>query len=901
MIEVKKVSKIYKPSKGITVEALKEVNFNLPNKGMVFILGRSGSGKSTALHLLGGLDGVSSGEIIIDGKPAKDFSPKEWDAYRSEYIGFVFQEYNLFENFNVSENIALAMNLMGEKEKDSKISEALKSVGMEGYEKRSPKELSGGQKQRIAIARALVKEPKVILLDEPTGALDSETSKEIFQLLKALSANKLVVVVSHERDYATDYGDGIIEFADGRVIYDTVSQLASEELSAEKEKPGQKSKKASVPFRARLRLSWAGLRKHPIRLIFTVVLSVICLALVGITDSFGCYDKNAVIYNSMKGEGINYLGFELASNHYWSKSDRKKFFEENDVISADYVFNRPEGVILYTEIKNSDLVEKAGYSPDIQGLMEADESVFERYGLKLTEGRLPEKVKDGDFEEVVIPNYFYEMFKKFGIEEHTGEMTEQGIPIIKLTAVKDFSDLKDKTIINGSLKIVGVVDTNFDFERYSPYFKNIDDLDKRGDILRGEILTNLSFQLHQVLFVRKGYRQDVLFGGYKGESAIPGGSTIANIAGQRNKIDGWSTYYSDINILYRLNEKTELADDEVYLPVSVLFSRLSEEDIKNQTDQLIDEFARENYHETDFGTAGQYAEYIRSKRADWGEENNYHSGYTMDHFEIEAKKALITPELCSVAKNCEITLEYEPFVSYYKNNFRIAGYYDDTSAEIYGTTMILLNDDSLEKFKVILDWPEYTMMYIPFSGDREKDYNLFDYEIEQTADGLHHLEIRVNGKSLQFSNAQIKAVFKADFVFSSMSKLFLYISIGAAIFSCIMFYSYIQASIAGRKKEIGLLRSMGASKMDVFFVFFGESLLIAIISIVLSVLLFGTGVFVLNQFIRIQILLPLTILQLGIRQIIMIAVLSAGITFIATFFPSYAISRKKPIDVIKDL
>ena len=220
MLEVKHLKRIYPVKNAEPVYALNDISLRFPEKGLVFILGKSGSGKSTLLNVMGGLDVADEGEIIIDGKSSKDFSKGEMDSYRNTYLGFIFQEYNILSDFNVKENIALALQLQHKKATDEEVKKILEKVDLAGYGKRKPNELSGGQKQRVAIARALVKEPKIIFADEPTGALDSNTGKQVFDTLKKLSQDKLVVVVSHDRDFAERYGDRIIELKDGKVISD---------------------------------------------------------------------------------------------------------------------------------------------------------------------------------------------------------------------------------------------------------------------------------------------------------------------------------------------------------------------------------------------------------------------------------------------------------------------------------------------------------------------------------------------------------------------------------------------------------------------------------------------------------------------------------------------------------
>lgn len=222
MIKINNLSKIYRPQKNIEVHALRDINLEFENKGLIFILGKSGCGKSTLLNILGGLDNYDSGELTIDGINTSNFSGKNFDEYRNESVGMIFQDFYLLEDMNVKKNIAIAIELQGQKVTAKAISDVLKLVDLVEFEQRKPSQLSGGQKQRIAIARAIVKDPKIILADEPTGNLDSSTSEQIFLLLKNLSVNKLVIVVSHNKDAAILYADRIIELVDGCVISDSL-------------------------------------------------------------------------------------------------------------------------------------------------------------------------------------------------------------------------------------------------------------------------------------------------------------------------------------------------------------------------------------------------------------------------------------------------------------------------------------------------------------------------------------------------------------------------------------------------------------------------------------------------------------------------------------------------------
>lgn len=224
MLEVKNVTKIYKTKGGTETRALDDVSISFGQTGLVFLLGKSGSGKSTLLNVSGGLDEPTSGEIIVKGKSSKDFTGADFDSYRNTFVGFIFQEYNILDEFNVEDNIALALELQGKPKDREKINSLLRDVELEAFAKRKPNTLSGGQKQRIAIARALVKEPQIIMADEPTGALDSATGKQVFDTLKKLSQTRLVIVVSHDREFAEIYGDRIVELQDGKIISDVTKE-----------------------------------------------------------------------------------------------------------------------------------------------------------------------------------------------------------------------------------------------------------------------------------------------------------------------------------------------------------------------------------------------------------------------------------------------------------------------------------------------------------------------------------------------------------------------------------------------------------------------------------------------------------------------------------------------------
>jgi len=226
MLKVKNLNKTYQSKNGISHQALKDINLVFGERGFVFIKGKSGSGKSTLLNVLGGLDNFESGDIVIKNKSSRDFKAKDWDSYRNTYLGFVFQDFNIIENYSIGKNISLALELQGTSKKENKsaVKKILKAVDLEAFAKRKPNELSGGQKQRIAIARALVKNPEIILADEPTGNLDTQTGEQILNILRKLADEKLIIMVSHDMKSAYKYADRIITMSDGEVVRDEYNE-----------------------------------------------------------------------------------------------------------------------------------------------------------------------------------------------------------------------------------------------------------------------------------------------------------------------------------------------------------------------------------------------------------------------------------------------------------------------------------------------------------------------------------------------------------------------------------------------------------------------------------------------------------------------------------------------------
>ena len=471
--------KTYPIKKGEKVHALKGVSFDLPDTGMVAILGKSGCGKSTLLNILGGLDRFDSGDVECFGKSLKSLSRKELDDYRNSCVGFVFQEYHLIPELNVGDNIALALQLQGQTDAEEKVQAVLKQVDLSGYEKRKIEELSGGQKQRVAIARALVKEPKIIFADEPTGALDSHTGERILQILKGIAQERLVVLVTHDREFAEKYGDRVIELEDGLVIGDTAEAYQSKESVQARE-----LRKSKMPVKTAVKIGCSNFKHHPFRLFSTILLSVIAFSLLGISLTIAFMDPAKAFAEAMIRDGIEFSAI-YKKEHYENPNEidqsLDQFLGEPLTPSRDLSMTIEDAeflqskfdisyALVYTDkicsFQNSvaatlkQMQEAAlahpdtNYLPHANGFIALSEEECDRLGYTVI-GRLPQNT-----EEIAINECIYNVFTIAGLLEE-----EQ---LFEISAYEDIIGHKITIGVNavvgqGELKtITGVVVTGCD-------------------------------------------------------------------------------------------------------------------------------------------------------------------------------------------------------------------------------------------------------------------------------------------------------------------------------------------------------------------------------------------------------------------------------------------------------
>ena len=391
MLELIDIRKEYKTG-DVTVEALKGISLQFRESEFVSILGPSGCGKTTMLNLIGGLDKYTDGDLIINGRSTKDYKDRDWDSYRNHSVGFVFQSYNLIPHQSVLQNVELALSLSGvsKSERRKRAKEALEAVGLGDQLKKKPSEMSGGQMQRVAIARALVNNPDIILADEPTGALDTQTSVQVMNILKEVAKDRLVIMVTHNPDLANEYSTRIIRMLDG-VIKDDSMPLSEEEASKEKAKyitdilKMKKEKKPSMSLATSFGLSLKNLFTKKGRTILTSFAGSI--GIIGIALIFAVSQGMTTYIDTVQEETLSSYPLTLEAQHLDMSS-----------LLATFMGTAESG----EEHENDAIYQKGMFYDMINGLnsMEANENDLAAFKVYI-EKELSEESENEELKEAV--------------------------------------------------------------------------------------------------------------------------------------------------------------------------------------------------------------------------------------------------------------------------------------------------------------------------------------------------------------------------------------------------------------------------------------------------------------------------------------------------------------------
>lgn len=838
MIELRDVHKTYKSKKSKSTRALDGVSLTLGNQGMTFILGKSGSGKSTLLNVLGGLDKYDSGDMLILGKSSKQFTQADFDSYRNTYVGFIFQEFNILEDYDVYQNIVLALQLQQKKVSEREINQLLDKLELKDLKKRKVNELSGGQKQRVAIARALIKKPKIILADEPTGNLDSKTGRQVMELLKEISKEKLVVIVSHDEEYAHEYGDRIIEIKDGKVEKDSkVIKESTDEVNS------YQTIKSHLPLKDSFKLGIGSLKHKKIKLAFTIFLTVLTLGFLSCTDTLSSYDFGVGHAKLLVERKEQFL--QVEKNHV--SRNKKGKAEEVTVLSMDDMTQKniqdqvgQEGYEVY---KYYDKNASWGESNSAKDILHIQDENYSDIGSEIVVTEDISKILKEDIagrtpsapNEIAISNETADLMIQKGVEVHE---------IVVKNEFKESHVFQPKTyeeILHtnytyyfgsvGEVKIVGII--NYDLSSISNEYKE--------NVLNKIYVTPsfiTSLKTEELGLLKSYYTTDLQVNGLESPSEENGMYRLSSAA-----LDHEIEYFDGTE----WKRTNQLKDNEVLLSI-------------RQLDPT------ESYRE---------------------DLNNYTSGGSWDDYNTLTKRFMANyiSEKNVIGQTASLSINYQnmnrDLEKVYNDLVVIGVYYEEISTDYYGD-INYLSSQVLEEY--MQEPLEKSSILYPMTSKAEfkKLSNMFPVESE------------VSVKSTYSDRMTYEKMF-----FDSIKTLASYAGIVFIVFTAFLIVNFMFNSISYRKKEIGVLRALGSRSMDVMKIFLWEAFGLSLISgTIASILLVVVSNFM-NSYIMTKLAGMLTTpFIVGIRQFAVIYLLVFVVTFISSILPLARISRMKPIDAI---
>jgi len=935
MLETKDLLKKYKPKKGGEVTAVDHVSLRFPEKGMVFLLGKSGSGKSTMLNLLGGLDSYDGGEIIIKGISSKDFDQQRFDSYRNTYVGFIFQEYNVLEEFNVGANIALALELQGRKASDEEINRILCEVDLDGFGDRNPNELSGGQKQRVAIARALVKNPEIIMADEPTGALDSNTGRQVLDTLKKLSADKLVIVVSHDREYAEQYADRIIELADGKVIRDvedagehdretekslvfrtnTVEIPAGYHLTDEDRvrineyidtlgsgltlalpehssrfsdtdqskipvQDGSSFKliKSVLPLKSAFRIGSSSLKHKKFRLVMTILLSVVAFTLFAFVDTFSSYNHVRTCVDSLIDSDINYISVSKETkagsgmDYWWSHSMRG--IKDEDLDTVEQETGIPLVGIYKPQIADLSFFSNIGISEE------------DRYEFGLSEFSGFAEVTEESLEKMGYSIYAGSLpvsEKEIAISLYAAEtFIKNGYiyaePEKEVRAGMDMTDIEEKKNRKPEKFSDAMYMVNKKLLIGNELYKVTGIIDTKFDSSRYKILAEDSEKLTKAEKVLSYILADEYSCAV--ECSLTGAVVTAPGTVKKMASEEPDVFYPENGHFYAYNSG-DSEDLSIYGNVFARISDVPAEDIiwtdgpleKLENNEIIIDISEISvYNYKTLAEKKFVSDMDNITQNDLRELNDY----------LEKSGGLNGSVLIWDADNdADKHQEYD--------NIKIVGCLKSGSRYNVPGSVIIVSDELLSRLVKVTDGL-YDCAVGPMPQNRTDMERIVSYCYRDD-----DVKIRY-----AMNNAVVYELDTFHQIIKVAAKILFWVAVFFAVFASILMANFISVSISYKRSEIGILRAIGSRSNDVFRIFFSESFVIAMIEFVLTSLLCFAGVTVLNSVVRSQTGILITLLHFGVRQIALVLIISVAVAALASFFPVRKAASKKPIDAIRN-
>ncbi len=865
MLQLKNITKNYL-SGANKVQALKGIDIEFRENEFVSILGQSGCGKTTLLNIIGGLDRYTSGDLIINGKSTKEFKDKDWDTYRNYSVGFVFQSYNLIPHQTVLANVELALTIsgVGKAERRKRAIEALQKVGLGDQINKKPNQMSGGQMQRVAIARALVNDPDILLADEPTGALDSKTSVQVMEILKEISKDRLIIMVTHNPELAEKYSSRIVKLLDGKIIDDSNPYKSSEEDVKKARNKKDKSGKASMKFTTAVRLSLNNLMTKKGRTFLTSFAGSI--GIIGIALILSLSHGMQSYINRVEEDTLSSypLTIQEASIDVTSMLEAMMGNGEREEHNDNKIYSRPivNNILetVSTKLQTNNLEEFKKYlesgDTDIKDYINA---IQYEYNLNLN----IYKQNDDKTYQQVNPSI---VFDELGFGEMM-ESRQSASSMMSSSMAMTQTDVWTEMLDNQNLlqsqydvlagnwptkynEVVLIVDENNEISDYTLYSLGIKDIKELNESME-KIKNKEKVEAGE----SESYSYDDLLN-YKFK-------ILLNTDYYKKSGNAWQDMSNDDEYMKNVVDNAE----EITI-VGII--KPNKETVSSSGAGMI-------------GYTKELKEYVINKINETEivkeqKESPNINVFTGIEFPENQNSSFDYSQLTDEQRMYMSTLSEAELAELMKN-------YAENSTATYDSNLSTLGVVDLNKPSTINIYPK------DFESKDMITTRISEYNDKQTNDGKEENVITYT----DIVGVMMSSVSTIINVISYVLIAFVGISL---VVSSIMIGIITYISVLERTKEIGILRSIGASKKDVSRVFNAETLIIGLVAGLIGIVVTLLLNIPINMIIK-SIVGISNISKLPTAGAIILVVISVGLTMIAGLIPARFAAKRDPVEALR--
>ena len=865
MLQLKNITKNYLSGDN-EVQALKGIDIEFRENEFVSILGQSGCGKTTLLNIIGGLDRYTSGDLIINGKSTKEFKDKDWDTYRNHSVGFVFQSYNLIPHQTVLANVELALTIsgVGKTERRKRAIEALQKVGLGDQINKKPNQMSGGQMQRVAIARALVNDPDILLADEPTGALDSKTSVQVMEILKEISKDRLIIMVTHNPELAKKYSSRIVKLLDGKIIDDSNPYKSSEEDVKKARNKKDKSGKASMKFTTAVRLSLNNLMTKKGRTFLTSFAGSI--GIIGIALILSLSHGMQSYINRVEEDTLSSypLTIQEASIDVTSMLEammgngEKEEHNDNKIYSRPIVNNILETVSTKLQTNNLEEFKKYLESGDTN-IKDYINAIQYEYNLNLN---IYKQNEDKTYQQVNPSKVFDEL--GFGemmeSRQSTSSMMSGSMTMTQTDVWNEMLDNQNLLqsqydVLAGNWptkynEVVLIVDENNEISDYTLYSLGIKDIKELNESME-KIKNKEKVEAGE----SESYSYDDLLN-YKFK-------ILLNTDYYKESGNAWQDMSNDDEYMKNVVDNAE----EITI-VGII--KPNEENVSSSGAGMI-------------GYTKELKEYVINKINETEivkeqKENPNINVFTGIEFPENQNSSFDYSQLTDEQRMYMATLSEAELAELMKN-------YAENSTATYDSNLSTLGVVDLNKPSTINIYPK------DFESKDMITTRISEYNDKQTNDGKEENVITYT----DIVGVMMSSVSTIINVISYVLIAFVGISL---VVSSIMIGIITYISVLERTKEIGILRSIGASKKDVSRVFNAETLIIGLVAGLIGIVVTLLLNIPINMIIK-SIVGISNISKLPTAGAIILVVISVGLTMIAGLIPARFAAKRDPVEALR--